>query len=156
MYKRLGQLIFIAVLLLVVNLNCVNNKSQAVASNIIAEPALIFQTCAPWDGSAVTIYISKAKQSCEQVGMPNLTISIYQNITQLLGKEITLPDEKQGHIVRRMGAQEFLQIKSAKVQFINASEQEDVSGSYQIEFENGEKVNGKFIAKWCKRVMPCG
>ena len=130
----------------------ISNTTTIVADKF----ATISNTCAPWDGPALSIQISEKERDCDDKGKSDLMISIWQSGTEVSGKTINLPDKKLGTISRvgADGKHEFA--TKGTVIFGKVEDESDVTFAVEIEFDDGDKMRGKFRAKRCKNDYICG
>ena len=118
--------------------------------------AYIQNSCAPWGGPAVTIYLSDAPQKCEELSLPYTTISIWKGAKEISGQTFTFPDYKAGWVARQITKDSNQKVRSGRVHLQEVKEDADVKGDFDLEFEDGHREQGSFRAKWCHQPVMCG
>lgn len=110
--------------------------------------------CAPWDGAATSIYLSK---SADPSGPPELQLVVYLSGEGLPGRRIELGRQEAGSgIALHCESSSSCTTSSAGVvEFAAPAEEEVLTGAYRVEFDDGV-VAGTFRATWSRRVALCG
>ncbi len=115
--------------------------------------------CAPWDGPAISISVSEKEISCTTKKFPYIEINIYKSESEISGQTFSFPDFKAGSVSKIViikNQKKNIQVKSGTVKFEEATKTTDFSGKFEVEFEDGEKSSGSFVAKKCERFYACG
>lgn len=127
--------------------------------NSFYKNAYTWEDCAPWDGPAVSFYLTDKEAEKGEIKKPYLSISIYRSISQIsiqpfivgfgggvnVGIASLCPDQGDCKLV-----------KSGIVVIKKVVPSQSIEGDYQLEFEDGIKKTGSFQASWIKRRVLCG
>ena len=110
--------------------------------------------CAPWDGAATSIYLSR---SADPSRPAELQLVVYLSGEGLPGRRIELGRQEAGSgIALHCESSASCTTSSAGViEFAAPAEAEVLAGAYRVEFDNGV-VAGTFRATWSRRVALCG
>lgn len=110
--------------------------------------------CAPWDGAATSIYLSK---SAEPSGPPELQLVVYLSAEELVGRRIELGRQEAGSgiALHCESASSCTTSSAGVIEFASPADEGVLAGAYRVEFDDGA-VAGTFRATWSKRVALCG
>ncbi len=110
--------------------------------------------CAPWDGAATSIYLSK---SADPTGPPELQLVVYLSGESLPGRRIELGRQEAGSgIALHCESPASCTSSSAGViEFASPAGDGVLAGSYRVEFDD-RIVAGTFRATWSRRAALCG
>ena len=110
--------------------------------------------CAPWDGAATSIYLSR---SADPSSPPELQLVVYLSGEGLPGRRIELGRQEAGSgIALHCESPSACTTSSAGiVEFSSPAEAGVLAGAYRVEFDDGV-VAGTFRATWSKRVALSG
>jgi tryptophan-rich sensory protein len=114
--------------------------------------------CAPWDGSATSLYLSEgAGADSLPVSPPFLHIALYDTPERLDSRTVTLgrSEEGSGTAVWCQSEAACAQATSGTVEFDRFVPGADLTGSYLIAFPDG-RVTAAFRAVWYPRRALCG
>lgn len=110
--------------------------------------------CAPWDGAATSIYLSR---SADPSGPPELQLVVYLSGEGLPGRRIELGRQEAGSGIA-LHCESPLSCTTSSagmVEFSSPAEAGVLAGAYRVEFDDGV-VAGTFRVTWSKRVALCG
>ncbi len=119
--------------------------------------ALVMHSCAPWDGPAIGIYLTKEPASCGKTVAPYLSIYIWRGLRTTGPKTIVFKETgDNGGASRCMKANECERATSGRVSFVKFDENGNVQGTYEFRFKDGSVEQGSFKAEWCHERVICG
>jgi hypothetical protein len=114
-------------------------------------------SCAPWDGPAVEIRLTKQPTECKQATEPYISLAIWRGIPIHAGQVVKLgPGSDAGSAARCTKAGDCKLAQSASITFEKYDEASGVAGHYELQFKDGENLKGTFDVKWCKERVVCG
>lgn len=125
--------------------------------------AYAMPNCAPWDGSAVTIYLTNSQIAKEpndkfEVAEPFLAISIYTDVNSMAGKTFALGRSERnggsGHL--RIKKEQYANLVTGTVQVTKVAADNQIEATYLLKFDNGTEYQGTFQAIWLPRRVLCG
>lgn len=119
--------------------------------------AVIKHRCAPWDGPALGITLTRSKGGCKPPKGPHLGITLWRKIPPETNVEIDLDDTLQGlgSAARCRTANRCEQPKAAWILLDRFEPEGKVSGRFELTFEDGAE-KGAFEADWCPGMPACG
>jgi len=144
----------------VLNASISTRNPGGVPAAVPGKPALgvAAADCAPWDGSATSIYLSE-ETDLERLppAPPYLQLIIYESGARLSMLRVTLGRQEEGSgIAVRCGlGGKCASSSMGTVQFDLLEPGGDLIGSYQVDFAGGV-VAGTFRARWSSRAALCG
>ena len=119
--------------------------------------ALIQASCAPWDGGAIEITLTKDRAKCDRTDGPYLTIGVWKGLPIHSGQEVTFESRSGvGFASQCAKAGDCERAESGKVFFDNVEQGKQARGHYELMFKGGKALTGKFDAKWCDKRVMCG
>lgn len=114
--------------------------------------------CAPWDGSATSIYLSEGGDLKRLPPTPPyLHLIVYQTGDQLPNLRVELGRQESGSglALRCNAAGECATSNAGVIEFDRSEPDSAVTGSYLLDFA-GDSVAGRFLAHWSSRAAICG
>ncbi len=121
--------------------------------------AYAFPDCAPWDGSAVSIYLTSVPydSASGQVAAPFLQLAIWKNADAELETRIRWPsEESEGGASSCVVADQCSAAVSGHVRVSGLGADSTMSGEYDVQFADSSSMGGRFTARWVNRRMLCG
>jgi hypothetical protein len=118
------------------------------------------RSCAPWDGPAVIIYLTR--EPLDSTGVPSpqssfVSVAIWRSRTDLPGASFSWPTSEQiGTVLLCPGTGTCEQPASARVRFRAGSSPDSVDGWADLQFPSGTTVRGRFRAVWGGQPVFCG
>jgi len=114
-------------------------------------------TCAPWDGPAVTIYLTPTLADSIAPGAAHLSISIWTSASELPGRSFSWPTDKQTGAGVRCARQGDCEAAAAgRVAFRPFAADSVLEGSFDLLFSDSTSERGGFRAAWRPRQELCG
>ena|SRR5579859_780265 len=134
---------------------CVNALAFAAPTPLPAAPAteetypyaVVRHTCAPWDGPAVGIYLTKSKVPTREIPEPSMTINLWRQLPPPINQPISLQSGGLGVATRCLHAEDCEAAIGATITFTSYSDR-GVTGSYELKFKDGDVERGSFRAEW--------
>jgi hypothetical protein len=110
--------------------------------------------CAPWDGAATSIYLSRLDHPS---GSPELQLVVYLAGEGLPGRRVQLgrPEAGSGIALHCESSSSCTTSSAGEIEFASPAEEGVLTGVYRVEFDDGA-VSGTFRATWSRRVALCG
>lgn len=142
---------------------CVDGQVRILSQPVITQApvgkgnypyAVIRNSCAPWDGPAVAIYLTKTQVTSNDVPFPYIGISLWRSFPPPLNQPISLQAE-QGAGNRCRSSQECESAVAATVTFTSYDDN-GAAGTYELKFKNGEVERGSFQGRWQRIRQFCG
>ena len=113
--------------------------------------------CAPWDGPAVTLYLTARPADSSGFPLPHLRISVWRDAHELPGHSFAWPADRQvGAAARCETPTDCRAASSGRVTFAAADPDSALSGSTELTFPGGTTTSGSFRAVWRKTRVMCG
>jgi len=112
--------------------------------------------CAPWDGPAVTVFLSASPIESTSVRNPFLALSTYRTPAEVVGGRFEWPGEKKvagGY--RRRAEGECEASTTGYVRFDQSLPDGTLIGAFVAQFPH-DTVQGGFRAGWVERRLFCG
>lgn len=119
--------------------------------------ARVENTCAPTDGPAFQLYFTKERVECgAAVKEPFLAITVYESLPGAPQTYSFRYGDRTANAARclRAGARESAASGTLRLTEIQAGK--DVSGDYELHFEDGSVAKARFHARRCFVKMFCG
>ncbi len=132
-------------------------KAAPVSANSVYSFALIQPSCAPWDGGAIEVTLTKEPAKCDRIDGSYLTIGVWKGLPVHAGQEVNFDARSSAGFASQCalaGACE--RAESGKVFFEIVEQGKQASGHYELMFKGGKTLTGKFDAKWCDKRVMCG
>lgn len=117
--------------------------------------AVVRDSCAPWDGPAVAIYLTKSKVTAREIPEPSITINLWRQLPPPINQPISLQSGGLGVATRCLHAEDCEAAIGATITFTSYSDS-SISGSYELKFKNGDVERGSFQAAWQHYPERCG
>lgn len=118
-----------------------------------------FPDCAPWDGAAVSVYLTDSSYNSISagVGAPFLHLAIWRGAAQLSGTTISWPNrESVGTASWCVTNADCESAPSGRIRVSSFVGDSIVSGDYDVRFAENKVMRGSFRARWVDRRMLCG
>jgi hypothetical protein len=114
-------------------------------------------SCAPWDGPAVEIRLTREPAQCKRVTEPYVSIAIWRGLPIHAGQVFNLDAGSGAGSVARCAKEGDCKLtQSATVTFDKYQERASAAGHYELQFKDGEILKGSFEVKWCEERVFCG
>lgn len=121
--------------------------------------AYAFPDCAPWDGAAVSIYLTNAVYDTkgQEVTPPFLHLAVWRDAQRQSETTITWPSEESvGAASICSSGTECEAIPSGRVSVSGLANDSTMSGAYELRLADSTTMRGRFRARWIERRMLCG
>lgn len=119
--------------------------------------ALIRPSCAPWDGGAIEVTLTKEPAQCSRTDGPYLVIGVWRGLPIHDGQEISFDARtSDGFASQCAKAGDCERAESGAIVFEKFQRATGASGHYELHFKGGKNLTGKFEAKWCSDRVMCG
>ena len=119
--------------------------------------ATIQASCAPWDGPAVEVILTKDPVNCDRTEGPYLALGVWKGLPIHSGQEVNFDSRSSiGFASQCAKAGDCERAESGMVVFENFEQGKSASGHYELFFKGGKTVTGSFDAKWCDKRIRCG
>jgi hypothetical protein len=109
--------------------------------------AVIRQECAPWDGPALGIHLTKSKVTSREIPFPSVYITLWRQLPPSVNQTVSLDGGHFGDAGRCLQAGKCERATSA-VLTLTAYDAHRVAGTYVLRFKNGDGESGSFEAQW--------
>jgi hypothetical protein len=109
--------------------------------------AVIRHECAPWDGPAMGIHLTKSKVTSAEIPFPVINLMLWRELPPPINQPITLDGRHFGNANRCLRANECALATSAVIT-LTAYDDRRVAGTYVLKFKNGDVEGGSFQAEW--------
>ena len=119
--------------------------------------AVAMADCAPWDGPATTVYLTKVPYS-DEMPTPYLRLALYHGINEVAGQRwaVGAGHEQDGLPSLCPAAGACVNARSGWIAFEDRTAEAPLEGSYDLTFENGQRLAGSFVAPVLERLALCG
>ena len=135
----------------------------SIASAVIAGDAsfshgLIENSCAPWDGLAITITLTSESAQCDRAPSGGyLSMGVWRGLPLHDRQIVKFGSGSDNGFGSRCAKEGDCQgAESGMIEFEKFKEGSGARGRYELHFKSGETVKGTFDAQWCKRRLLCG
>jgi len=119
--------------------------------------ALIRPSCAPWDGAAIEVTLTKEPAQCTRTDGPYLAIGVWKGLPLHDGQEVLFSSgSNAGFASQCAKAGDCERAESGKIVFEKFQPGSGASGHYELHFKGGRTLIGNFDAKWCNDRVVCG
>ncbi len=148
---------FILAVLVSAGSGCGPGSVETEGTNFSA--AYAFQDCAPWDGVAVSVYLTNAPfdSVSNEVRPPFLHLAIWRDAQRLPQTTITWPgEESAGAASVCSSTTECEAVPSGRVSVSGLASDSTMSGDYELRLADSTTMRGRFRARWIERRMLCG
>lgn len=105
--------------------------------------------CAPWDGGAVTVYLSdQAVPGPHAPPRPHVSIALYRPLTSLVGSTVrwTGRDDQQGHVSRCPDQGDCQEASAVWIRLVSLDPDGVLRGEVRLDFGADDVVAGTFEA----------
>ena len=118
---------------------------------------LIQDSCAPWDGPAIEMSVTKSRAQCGRVAGPYISIGVWRGLPIRSGQTIVFGNGSDSGFASRCAKQGDCQrAESGMILFEKYESGSGARGRYELHFKGGEKISGTFDVVWCKTRVICG
>ncbi len=112
--------------------------------------------CAPWDGPAVTVFLTASPADSTSIPTPYLGLSTYRSPTEVEGRRFEWPAKEQVAGAYRCRAEGDCEAsRLGYVRFDRSLPDGTLIGAFVAEFPH-DTVAGGFKATWVARRVMCG
>lgn len=113
--------------------------------------------CAPWDGPAVTIYLTARAADSTEFPWPQVRISVWRGLEALPGQSFTWPADQQIGAAARCADPNACQLATAAhITFGPAPNDTTLTGFAELTFAGDSTLRGGFRAAWRRTRVMCG
>jgi hypothetical protein len=118
--------------------------------------AVARQTCAPWDGPAVSLVLAGDSLSAESVSPPYVEFRIYRSADQIAGQAFRFSvSSSDSGLALSCGGSERCDPVEAELEFDAVAPPRGLTGQYRL-LLGGAWTTGSFRARWLARTEMCG
>jgi len=136
---------------------CLNLAAVPTSADSPYSYALIRSSCAPWDGAAIEVYLTKEPAQCSRTDGPYLVIGVWRGLPLHDGQEVKFNSISSiGFASTCAKAGDCERTESGTVVFDKVQQDSSASGHYELHFKGGKTLTGNFNAKWCTDRVVCG
>lgn len=119
--------------------------------------ALIRNSCAPWDGPAIELTLTKERAQCNRTDGPFLALGVWRGLPIHAGQEVKFGSgSNDGFASQCTKVGECERAESGTIVFDKFERGSTVSGHYELHFKGGRTLTGSFDAEWCHERVVCG
>ena len=113
--------------------------------------------CAPWDGPAVSVYLTPELSDSTASSYPQLRVSVYRSESALLGNTFSWPAKDQvGVGVRCVDSATCEAATTGRITFLRPAADSSLDGTTELTFPDGTTIRGAFRATWRPTRVMCG
>ena len=113
--------------------------------------------CAPWDGPAVGIVLTRTADTAQVPAAPYVRVMLYNSPNRLAGQTIGWPgDAEVGSATWCVVGDDCVVADSGLVQIETVIGDSVLPGRLRLAFPGGARLDGSFRATWRPRVALCG
>jgi hypothetical protein len=133
----------------------------AVADNAdVTQPpfshGLVQSSCAPWDGPAIDIRLTREPAQCKQVSGPYINIGVWRGLPIHSGQTVKFgPGSDAGFASRCAKEGDCERAESGTIVFDKYEQGSGASGRYELHFKGGKDLSGSLSVKWCEERVVC-
>jgi hypothetical protein len=119
--------------------------------------ALIQSSCAPWDGPAIDVTLTREPAQCNRTDGPFLELGVWRGLPIHAGQEVKFDSgTNDGFATQCAKAGECERAQSGTIVFETYEDGSGAAGHYELHFKGGKTLSGTFDAKWCHNRTICG
>jgi len=119
--------------------------------------ALIRPSCAPWDGAAIEVTLTKESAQCSRIDGPYLVIGVWRGLPLHDAQEVDFDSRtSNGFASQCAKAGDCERAESGAIVFEKFQQGTGASGHYELQFKGGKTLTGSFNARWCNDRVMCG
>ncbi len=119
--------------------------------------AVAVRDCAPWDGPAVTIYLSAASADSTPPPPPHLQLSLWRSATELERNTFAWPAETQEAAATWCETDDACRAApTGRVRIRRVWPDSLIEGEFDLQFDGRISVGGGFRAVWLETRIMCG
>ena len=133
-----------------------------VSIGALAEPSsfsfgTIHPSCAPWDGPAVEIRLTRQRAECKDTAGPFLSFAVWRGLPIHAGQSVKVaPGSDAAYAALCAKEGDCKRAESATIVFDKYDGEAGATGHYELKFKDGETMKGAFEAKRCRERVVCG
>jgi hypothetical protein len=114
-------------------------------------------SCAPWDGPAIGMTLTKEPAQCKRTAEPFISVGIWRGLPVQTGQVVKFaPGSDAGFASRCKKEGDCERAVSGTITFDHYKEGSGASGRYELLFKGDETLKGTFDVKWCNERVFCG
>ena len=118
---------------------------------------LIRGSCAPWDGPAIEVTLTKSPVQCARVAGPYISIGVWRGLPIHAGQTVKFGSGSDaGFASRCVKEGDCERAESGSIVFEKYEEGLGARGRYELHFKGGQTITGSFGARWCQTRVVCG
>ncbi len=123
--------------------------------------AYLVSSCAPWDGAAVTLYLTQKSNKCDRISPPYYMISLFRNLKEIpIGSEIKIDSinpnqQSQGDASKCPKPNACQPLKQPRIRF-DAISANSVRGEFSYQLMPDRQLIFPFTGKICPYIPLCG
>lgn len=133
-------------------LGCATPLPQGTTLN-----AVLVETCAPWDGAAVALFLTERAAVDSYPAPPYSSITVYRSLPQLLGRRFEVgpdtPNLGSGHACPETGA--CVPVPGASIAFGGLNPDGTIEVTYRLEASGGPVLTGRARARLSPNPRRC-
>jgi hypothetical protein len=119
--------------------------------------AVVRPSCAPWDGAAIEVTLTKEPAQCDRTDGPYLAIGVWKGFPLHDGQAVLFNSgSNAGFASQCAKAGDCERAESGRIVFEKFQPSSGASGHYELHFKGGRTLIGDFDAKWCNDRVVCG
>jgi hypothetical protein len=120
--------------------------------------AALVQTCAPWDGPAVALFLTDQPAVATYPTPPYSAITVYKGVSEVMGRHFTVSPDSQnvGYANACPAVGDCQPARSASVTFHQLDADSTVEVEYRIDFALNRIVSGRVRARLHPAAGFCG
>jgi hypothetical protein len=120
--------------------------------------ASLVQTCAPWDGPAVALFLTDEPSTAAYPQPPYSGITVYRSVPEALGHRFDVGPATQdiGNAQICPAAGECQPVRAASVTFRGLAADSTVAITYRLELTSGRVITGQARARLHPLMEMCG
>ena len=114
-------------------------------------------SCAPWDGPAIAITLTREPAQCKRIAGPFLSLAIWRGLPIHAGQVVKfVPGTDVGWAARCVKEGDCTPAQSGTIVFDHYQQDSGAAGHYELQFKSSETMKGSFEVKWCAERVFCG
>jgi len=117
----------------------------------------IQSSCAPWDGPAIGITLTKEPAQCKRTSGPFISIGIWRGLPLQLGQVVKFASGSDAGFAARCKKEGNCErAESGTITLERYEAGSRATGRYELHFRGDETLSGTFDVKWCQERVICG
>jgi hypothetical protein len=119
--------------------------------------AVAMADCAPWDGMATTVFLTRAPYG-DDLPLPHLRLSVYHGVDEVAGKrwDVGLEHDREGVPTFCPADGPCVPARDGWIEFDPRTGEGPLAGRYDLMLDNGRREAGSFSAQVLERLALCG